>query len=279
MLQRIKNRTFAILEARTASDPVARTFGLCLMALIFANVVVVILQTVDSLASQYAAFFRVFTAISILVFTVEYLLRVWSCTASGKFRRPVSGRMKFMFTPLALVDLTAILPFYLPFFFPVDLRVLRLLRVFWMFRLFKADRYVGSLRLLGNVFKKRKEELLVALFVGVLLLVVSSSLMYFAENGAQPEKFSSIPEAMWWGVQTLTTLGYGDVVPVTPLGQVLGGLVAVLGIGMFALPAGILGSGLVDEIQKKQSDEQEEALKTCPHCGQPLDAPYSREQG
>lgn len=276
-MQRLKKRTFEILEAGEAGDPLAKTFDLFLMALILANVIVVMLQTVESLAAQYAAFFRIFTIISFMVFSAEYVLRIWSCTSSAKFRRPVSGRVRFALTSLALVDLASILPFYLPFLIPADLRVLRLVRVFWLFRLFKADRYVGSLGLLGNVLRKRKEELFIALFVGFLLLVISSSLMYFAEHGAQPEKFSSIPEAMWWGVQTLTTLGYGDVVPITPLGQLLGGIVAVLGIGMFALPAGILGSGLVDEI-REQRVQREGGVKTCPHCGQPLDEP-SQEQG
>lgn len=253
----IKRRTFEILGAKA--------FVVCLMALIFLNVIAVVLQTVQSLASQYAAFFRVFAVVSVLAFTAEYALRVWTCTLDERFRRPILGRVRFVLTPLALVDLAAILPFYLPFLLPVDLRFLRSVRLLWMFRLFKMDRYTESFGMLGNVFRKRKEELLVTLFVGLVLLVISSSLMYFVENAAQPEEFSSIPASMWWGVQTLTTVGGGDVYPVTPLGQLLGGLIATVGIGMFALPAGILGSGLVAEIQGKDPE------KTCPHCGKRID--------
>jgi voltage-gated potassium channel len=152
---------------------------------------------------------------------------------------------------MGLVDLVAILPFYLPFisghftFF----RVIRLVRIF---RLFKLVRYSAALASLEIVLKKRKEELFSTLFVLFLLLLCVSSLMYYAENSAQPEAFSSIPKAMWWGVATLTTVGYGDVYPITAIGRIMGAFVAVLGIGLFALPAGIIGASYLDEIESRK---------------------------
>jgi len=167
---------------------------------------------------------------------------------------------------MALVDLLAILPFYLPMLLPIDLRFLRALRLMRLFRLLKMGRYVKSLRLMRHVLARRKEELLITLFSVLLLLVLSSSLMYFIEREAQPDKFASIPAAMWWGIATLTTIGYGDMYPVTALGKILGGFIALLGIGLFALPAGILASGFAAEIQQRDHPG-----KRCPHCGERIE--------
>jgi voltage-gated potassium channel len=165
---------------------------------------------------------------------------------------------------MAIVDLLAILPAFLPLIFPLDLRIIRFLRLFRLFRLFKMSRYVDSLNSLDDVVRSKKEELTVTVVMIAMLLLFSSSLMYVVETEAQPDKFPDIPSAMWWGVATLTTVGYGDVFPVTPLGKVLGGFIAFLGIGMFALPTGILASGFAEEIRKRH--EKDKAC-ACPHCG------------
>jgi voltage-gated potassium channel len=169
-------------------------------------------------------------------------------------------------TPLALIDLLAILPFYLPIFVHLDLRIIRILRLFRIFRVFKLARYSESVKILSSVIKRKKEELLIVFFVLFILLIVASSLMYFVENDAQPNVFSSIPMAMWWCIVTLTTVGYGDIYPITVLGRILGGIIALLGIGMFALPTGILASAFAEELQKKH-----ERPKICPHCGKVID--------
>ena len=165
-----------------------------------------------------------------------------------------------------IFDLIAILPFYLPMIMLIDLRFVRVLRLFRLLRVFKLGRYSESLRTLANVLKRKKEELFITIFVVMILLIIASSLMYFIENEAQPEIFSSIPSAMWWGVATLTTVGYGDAYPVTPVGKLLGAVIALLGIGMFALPTGILGSGFVEEMQRKR-----EKRKICPNCGKEIE--------
>jgi voltage-gated potassium channel len=149
----------------------------------------------------------------------------------------------------------------------INLLFLRAFRLFRIFRVFKLGRYHDSFETIKRVLSKKRGELFVTAFVGIVLLVVASSAMYYAENGAQPDKFSSIPATMWWGVETLTTIGYGDMYPVTRVGQFLAALIAALGIGLFALPAGILGSGFYEEFHHgRQKDE----TITCPHCGKEI---------
>ena len=266
MIQKIKRRIFEILEIASVGDLPSRIFDIFIITLISLNVVAVILETVQFLSFRYRTFFTIFEVFSILVFTIEYLLRVWTCTTDKRFGNPFIGRIRFAVTPLILVDLMAILPFYLPMIFPLDLRFIRILRLFRFIRLFKMARYSESLRTFGNVLKAKKEEIVIMLFTVLILLVFASSLMYFFEHEAQPKGFSSIPAAMWWGIATLTTVGYGDVYPITPIGKSLGAIIAVLGIGMFALPAGILASGFVEEIQRRRRKR-----KVCPHCGKEID--------
>lgn len=147
-----------------------------------------------------------------------------------------------------------------------DMRFIRGIRLFRLIRLLKIGRYSSSLRTLINVLKRKKEELIISVFSIFILLIIVSSLMYFIEHKAQPEAFSSIPASMWWGIITLTTVGYGDVYPVTIVGKLYGSFIAFLGIGLFALPAGILASGFAEEIHQSKVDNSE----TCPHCGKSL---------
>ena len=266
MYNKTKKRTFEILEVAKVGDLSSKVFDIFILILILLNVIFVILGTVESLSSRYSHFFRIFEIFSVSIFTIEYILRIWTCTINNRFRNSIKGRIRFVFTPMLIVDFIAILPFYLPMIIHLDLRFLRAIRLFRIFRLFKIGRYSIALKKFGNVFRKKKEELFVASFGVVILLVIASSLLYIVEKEAQPEAFANIPSAMWWGVSALTTVGYGDIYPVTIVGKLFGAIVAILGIGMFALPAGILASGFAEEIQKKQKER-----KTCPHCGKEID--------
>ncbi|MFQ5754431.1 MAG: ion transporter, partial [bacterium] len=260
-----KRRIFEILDIASSEDLPSKIFDLFIMTLISLNVIAVVLETVKSLASKYSDFFTTFEVISVVVFTLEYVLRLWTCTSKKEFSKSVVGRIRFALTPIVLIDLMAILPFYLPMLIKLDLRFLRALRLFRLFRMFKLARYSESMQTLGYVFREKKEELIITIFAVLLLLVFTSSLMYFIENQGQPDAFSSIPAAMWWGVATLTTVGYGDIYPLTPIGKLLGAMIAILGVGLFALPAGILASGFASVIQKRQSG------RICPHCGKTID--------
>ncbi|MEQ8819471.1 MAG: ion transporter [Sumerlaeia bacterium] len=262
---RIKRRTWLILEVADTDDTASRAFDFFIMALILANILAVILETVESLREDYGPFFMAFEAFSVAVFLAEYLLRVWSCTSSTRFPGSLTGRTRFAVTPLAIVDLLAILPALLPLFGTMDARMLRALRLLRIFRLLKLGRYAETSSLFAKTLKSKREELTITLAVLSVLLVIASSLMYQAEHQAQPEAFPDIPSAMWWGIITLTTVGYGDISPVTPMGKLIGGFIAVLGVGLFALPAGILASGFSEAIKAAKGQ-----ARRCPSCGCPL---------
>lgn len=258
----IKTWVFRILEP---GDKESRYFEPFIMTLIILNVVAVALETVQDIYARYGTVLHLFDLFSIGVFTVEYLLRLWTCTVDQRFRDPVRGRLRFAFTPLAMIDLLAVLPFYLPMIFP-ELRFMRAVRLFRLLRVLKMARYSESLKVFVEVLRLKREELSLMFFVILILLVISSSLMYHVEHDAQPQIFSSIPATMWWGVVTLATVGYGDMYPVTPLGKLIGSVVVILGIGMFAMPTGILAAGFAEALQRR-----EEERRVCPHCGRYVD--------
>ncbi len=265
-ISRLKRKIFALVDVASEEDLNERRFDWFdrfIIILIILNIIAVILESVNIIYTKGKYFFRSFEIFSVMVFTMEYLLRIWSCTVLDRFSHPIWGRIKFALTPMLMVDLFAILPFYLPIFMHgLDLRILRALRLFRLFRLFKIGRYSKAIKTLGSVIYEKKEELIITLFAVFILLVFASSFMYFFEHEAQPDAFSSIPSAMWWGVATLTTVGYGDVYPVTPIGKFFGAVIALLGIGLFALPAGILASGFAEQIQRERKREIR-----CPYCG------------
>jgi voltage-gated potassium channel len=265
MYEKLKYRVYDILVETDDDELGDRIVAIFLMVLILLSCAGIVLETVDSLRENYGAFFRGLEIFAVIVFTIEYILRLWVAPLNPRYAGRF-GRLRYMISFFGIIDLLAILPFYLPFFFTTDLLLIRFLRVFRLFRLFKLNRYVESLNKLDDVVRNKKEELLVTLAMLVMLLLFSSSLMYLIENEAQPDKFPDIPSAMWWGLATLTTVGYGDVFPVTGLGKLLGGFIALLGIGMFALPTGILASGFAEEIQKSR-DKKKKTCPPCPHCG------------
>jgi len=248
----MRKRVYEILEIGSPEDLSSRVFDSVIISLIILNVIAVILETIESLSFRFFHLFKIFEIFSIIIFTIEYVLRVWSCATNSKYKHPIFGRTKFIITPLAIIDLIAILPFYLPMLISIDLRFIRALRLTRIFRLFKLARYSEAIKLFGKVIKNKKEELYITAFVIFILLIISSSLLYCVECEAQPNVFSSIPAAMWWGVSTLTTVGYGDIYPITPLGKILGAVISLLGIGLFALPAGLLSAGFIEEIRKSK---------------------------
>jgi voltage-gated potassium channel len=249
------------------------TFNVLIFALIVLNVLATVAGTVESVQAQFGSFLRTFELVSVIVFTVEYVLRLWACIEDEAYEGAISGRIDFAWSLPALVDLAAILPFYLTL--GLDLRVVRVLRLFRIFRLAKAARYFPALRLFGQVFREKREEIVISLAALAMLLVMTSSLIYYAERGVQPDVFGSIPEAFWWSVITVTTVGYGDAYPVTMFGKFLGGLVALLGTGIGAIPAGLLASGFSEAIEENEEDDEAaaSAIQYCPHCGSDLARP------
>ena len=219
-----------------------------LILLIVANVGAVILELVQPLYKTYQFWFNHFETISIVVFTIEYLLRIWSVAEQDQSRSPWAMRWQWLKSGGAIIDLLAILPAFLNFFVHIDLRVLRILR---LLRLLKLTRYFVSLQILLRVIQRERGSFQAVIFILVIMIVMTASGIYIVENKAQPEAFSSIPKSMWWAVVTLTTVGYGDVTPVTTVGKFLGALITILGVGIAALPAGILASGLANELNQR----------------------------
>lgn len=249
------------LESDQAKRRDDRIIGTFLSTLILLNILAVILETVESIKAQYGVMIEVFEVFSVAVFTVEYVIRLWA-SVEKEAGQPIISRLKFALSPMAIIDLLAIMPFYLPLFVQIDLRYLRALRLMRIVRILKLGRYSKSLKLLTHVLKDKMPDLIVTASVGFVLLTVSASAMYFFENKAQPEVFSSIPAAMWWAVSTLTTVGYGDVFPITMGGKIFGSFVAVLGVGLIAIPAGILGAGLIEAIEGVKGND----IGYCTHC-------------
>ena len=250
-LSRLRHRIYLLIEVSHPDDKGARMFDALMVALIVANVIVVILETEPQVHAVLGHWFHMFEMVTIAVFTVEYLLRLWVSVEHGPVARhgAVVGRLRFAMGPYLLIDLLAIAPVYLSLLFPVmDLRVLRIFR---LLRLLKLARYSPALHALTRVLVAERHALGAALVVMMGLLILCSTLVFHLENAVQPEKFSSIPAAMWWGLATLTTVGYGDVVPITPLGKIIGGMMMVFGLGMFALPLGIVASAFSRDIHQR----------------------------
>lgn len=256
----VKRRVAEILDIPSAPDDVAgRWFDRFIVALIGLNVVVVVLESVEGVHARHAPLFRAFEVVSLAVFVAEYVLRVWSATAKPEYARPVLGRVRFVLTPFALIDLVAIAPAFFPaHVLSADLRLVRVLR---MLRLLKLTKYSDSFRVLTTVLRRSREELVTAFSLVMVALLLVSTGMYYAEREAQPDAFASIPDAMYWGVISLTTTGYGDVVPRTDAGKFLAGATAILGVAVIALPVGILAGGFVEELNRRRRHE------ACPHCG------------
>ena len=249
------------LERTVKSDPIGKVVDVFLVVLITINIVAVVLETVDSIHARYEQVFTAIEIFSVGVFSIEYLVRLWTCVENREFNRYSRPRLQYVFSPMAIIDLMAILPFYLSFFVTFDLRFLRVLR---LLRVFKLTRYSSAMSMLLDVFREEASAFFAGFFILMVLLILAASGAYLAEHDAQPDKFGSIPQAMWWAMATLTTVGYGDVTPITATGQLFGALVTVVGVGMAALPAGILASGLADQLKRKReqlTNQLREALE------------------
>lgn len=240
----LRRRVFELLASSTDGDRASRIVDLALIGLILASVVAVILESIPSVEAAHGSFFRWFETVTVAIFTIEYLLRVWCAVESDELAGGgVAVRLRYICSPSALIDLLAILPFYVLMFWPagqVDLRFLRCVR---LLRILKLTRYSRAFDMLASALKDNLRSLAAAFFILIVVMLLAATGMYYFERHAQPVAFRSIPDAMWWAVSTLTTVGYGDVTPITTGGKVFGALITVVGVGMVALPTGILASG------------------------------------
>jgi voltage-gated potassium channel len=226
----------------------ATYFDKFIYLLIIANVLAMILESHVSIRNVYGPSFHLFEAISIYIFSFEYLYRIRLAYQDKRMK----GVYRYVFSTFGLIDLISILPFYLNQFVSIDGRFLRILRLFRLTRIFKLGRKSGSLKLFIKALKGVKNELKFTLFLSVLAILFSASAIYYLENDAQPEKFSSITESIWWATVSLATVGYGDVYPITAGGKIFASIISLIGIGIVAIPTGIISASFVEEIHSQR---------------------------
>jgi len=260
----IKTRIFELVQKGSHGQKANLIFDYTILVLIMLSTLSIILESISEINNEFGNQLRAFNIFTVLIFTIEYLLRLYVCDLTHPSDSKVKSAFKFIFSVYGLIDLLAILPFYIPMLIKVDLRFLRVLRLTRVLRILKVNRYNNSLLLIWMVIKEKRPELTVTGFVTLLLIIFASFIMYYVEGLAQPEVFPNILSAMWWAVATLTTVGYGDIYPITGLGKIISGFIAILGIGIIALPTGIISAGFISKIDKKNTVVES---KKCPHCG------------
>ncbi len=250
MRKDLRERLHEILDVADYSDVASRVFDIFIVSLIVVNIIGVILESMEPIYSRFGGYLDLLKTVSIGIFSVEYILRVWVCCfhPSGLYKNPIIGRFRYVLSPLMIIDLIVILPYYLVSSLAIDFRILRLFRLLIFLRIINSSR---SLQILIAVVRREWKTLLALFLVMGSLLLTSATCIYFIERNAQPEAFASIPHALWWAMATLTTVGYGDIVPVSAAGKVFGVFIMFIGIGSFAIPTGMLVSSFSQEIKRK----------------------------
>jgi len=268
IIKNIKSIVYNVIREDDENTIYGNIFDWTIISLISINILLVFIDTFNppQWFQNVSSGIEIF---SIIIFTIEYIVRLWTADLKYTECGAVKARIRHIFSFMAIIDLLAILPFYLPFVFPIDLRILRALRILRLFRLFKVSRYTTAFQTIGIVFKRKAHQLISSVFVVALLMVIASLLMYNVEHDAQPEVFTNAFSGLWWAVATLTTVGYGDIYPITALGKLLSAVIALLGIGLVAVPSGIISAGFIEIVEK--NDEPDDKKQYCPYCGHKLD--------
>ena len=251
MIIKTRSYLYSLFEGSLFYSEYGKWLNRFFITLILLNVIAVILDSDPDTHQQYESLFTLFEYISVGIFTLEYMIRIFISVESDNPDNltHMQLRLRYIFSAIGLIDLLAILPFYLSAFTVVDLRFLRLLRIL---RLLKLSHYFKGLNFFVTVLKKEAMAISSAIFTMLVLVIISASLMYNLEHLAQPDAFTSIPHAIWWAVVTMTTVGYGDVTPITMGGKLLAIFIMLIGVGIVALPAGILAARFGDELQSRK---------------------------
>lgn len=250
----IKKRVFEIISKAEDGDRASKIFDWSIMILIALSIISIILESFANIYDKYHPVFQIFEVITVVVFTIEYLLRIW--TADLLFPDGKHPRLKYIFSFMAIIDLLAILPFYLPFI-SADLRFLRMMRLFRLFRLlrvFKLGRYFEALQIIVRVIKTSGPQLVMSVVICFFVMLFSAIIMYTVENPVQPEQFPNVISSLWWAICTLTTVGYGDVYPITHIGRFFASVISLVGIGIIAIPTGIIAAGFNQVITREKEE-------------------------
>ena len=256
-MHHFRARLFHILHKPSPDNLAARYANYFLASLILSNALFVALETVPSLVNSYDIIFKWFEIISTALFIIEYVARIWVCVEQARYSSSVQGRIRYALNPLPLLDLIVILTFW----FTIDLRFLRIARLVRLLKVLKLDNFEKSLDRMSTGLRKRRELIIVSITLMILCIYTFSALIYQLEHVAQPTVFSSIPATFWWAIETLTTIGYGDMIPVTVAGRFFAGLIFVFGIGVFALPMAIITAVILE------AGASDPVTISCRHCG------------
>ncbi len=250
-LKEVQRRVYQVLEQGSVGDRISVIVDRALVSLILVNLIAIVLESVPSIEDHYLPIFAAIEYFSLVVFTVEYFLRIWCAIEHGRHwdLTPIRARLKYVTSPAGIVDLVAVLPFWFSLLLPSELRVLQAFRIV---RFFKITRYSPAMRSLLDVIYRERRALFGCLVIALGTALVSAAFMHLAEARAQPDKLGTIPDALWWAIVTLGTIGYGDVVPVTALGRLIAAGTILASMIMIALPVGIIATAFADEIHRRQ---------------------------
>lgn len=255
-ISNIKKKNFKIIDVNSNDTIGDKLFSYLLVSVILLSVVVIFAETFSNISPSGKRFINFIESIVVLIFTIEYILRVYTADILYPHKSPVTSRLKYIFSFIAITDLLAFFPFYLSIVFTIDLRIFRFVRVLRIFSVLKIHRYTDALSFVSRAIGRKKDQLLSSLFVVFILMIMISVIMFYIENPVQPEVFKNGFSGFWWAVVTLTAVGYGDIYPVTFVGQVLGSIISVLGIGLVAVPTGIISSGFTEELEEERREKR-----------------------
>jgi len=252
---------FAILHKPEPGNIAARYANYFLAALILVNAAAVAIESVHALQLQWGDMIARLEAVSTALFVIEYVARLWVCVEQGRFSRPVLGRLRYALRPLSLLDLVAIATYWTPW----DLRFLRVARLVRLLKVLHLNEFEAALERLSGSLQRRRELLIVSVTLMMFCVYVSAAMLYHLEHARQPEIFSSIPATFWWACETFTTIGYGDMTPVTAFGRICAALISVFGIGVFALPGAIITAAIIESSAAPNSPEAGMVCEACGH--------------
>jgi voltage-gated potassium channel len=285
MFNDLKHQLYELMEVPAYKNNTGWYYEFFMMGLILLNGIAMIIGTVDWIQLQYDWILLPFEIVSVLIFSIEYIILLWVCTEHKEYSDPIWGRIKYAMTPIAIINLVSVLPAFVPFLLPIDLRSLRLFRLFRMIRLLKLTKYSDSLKTLLKVLDSRKEQLIMTCLITAFLVLIAAIFMFYAETGENSSPaFSDIPHTIWWSFVKLSPISTEPGAPVTMNGKVILSLLAIIEIGIFAIPAGIMAGAFEEQwkADKKNNKRQLTECKTelkqvlngiCPHCKQPFDDP------
>lgn len=284
-MKSIEKALYYIVDENDEHNRLSKFFNYFLMVLIILSVGEMALETDDGIFLPYRNYFRIFDFFTVMVFSTEYIIRIMTAhlIPENKGKTRWQAVKTYIFSFAGLVDLLSILPFYLDFT-NLDLRVLRMLRLLRFFRVFKITRYNDSMKLVADVIRDKRSEIGVIMGLIFIIMIIASFIMFYAEHKDNAEQFPNVLSCLWWAIVTMTTIGYGDVYPITTAGKVVGSIMALLGIGLVAMPTGIISAGFLEKIAEKKKEEKDKGKEEpkenisennqkhyCPYCGHKLD--------